>query len=158
MAPEILPVGYISLASWMHSHLFQYGLILIIDLLKVATMYRRHLMFFIDIPHPKPIRSTHFVWTQHQLTEQFFTQVQTRDKKVLHRQKEEAKKRSMNQKGRKWNSLYKCQGNFNVRWGTVELCSIFVGCGVKRAAAAAGHIYSDMFLHILRSPSKVYLF
>lgn len=64
----------------------------------------------------------------------------------------------MNQKARKWNSLYKRQGNFNVRRGTVELCSVLAGCGVKRAAASAGYIYSDKSLHTLKRLSKVYLF
>lgn len=66
--------------------------------------------------------------------------------------------KSMNQKARKWNSLYKRRGNFNVRWGTVELCSVLAGCGVKRAAATAGYIYSDKSSHTLKSPSKVCLF
>ena len=64
----------------------------------------------------------------------------------------------MNQKARKWNSLYKRRGNFNVRRGTVELCSVLAGCGVKRAAATAGYIYSDKSFHTLKSPSPVYLF
>lgn len=98
------------------------------------------------------------------MQEQFLTKVQTGDKKVLHSKKkrsgkrEREKKKSMNQKARKWNSLYKRRGNFNVRRGTVELCSVLAGCGVKRAAATAGNIYSDKSLHTLKSPSEVYLF
>lgn len=76
-------------------------------------------------PHPE---FTHFLWSQHPLAERFFPQVQTGDKKVLHRKKKKRVRggwrRSMNQKARKWNSLYKRQGNFNVRQGTVELCSM----------------------------------
>lgn len=70
----------------------------------------------------------------------------------------EEEKRSMNQKARKWNSLYKRRGNFNVRQGTVELCSVLAGCGGKRAAATAGYIYSDKSLQTLKSLSKVCLF
>lgn len=55
----------------------------------------------------------------------------------------------MNQKGRKWNSLYKRRGNFNVRRGTEELCSALTGC------SAAGPSVREVYLFCQRKDRRV---
>lgn len=64
----------------------------------------------------------------------------------------------MNQKTRNGIHCTNGGGNFNVRRGTVELCSDLAGRGVKRAAAAAGCIHSDKSSHTAESQSEACLF
>jgi len=83
-------------------------------------------------------------------------QVQTGDKKVLHGKR--SRKKEYESKGKEIEFTVQTSGEFQCPQRHSRALFILAGCGVKRAAATAGHIYSDKSLHTLKSLSRVYLF
>lgn len=151
--------------SWIHIFTYINSPLLVTALTPVATVYRDFILCISLViaccysSYLSPFSShslNPFCLTPTSICRAILYQSSNRGQKGTSQRKKS--RGGMNQKARKWSSLYKRRGNFNVCWCTEELCLVLAGCGVKRAAATAGYIYSDKFLQTLKSPSKVYLF